>query len=472
MRLTALCTLLCSALLPLSAGAAADAYSLPEDLKREAAELRDAALEENRAYEILSSLTTEVGHRFAGSPGDRAAVAWALDKLRELGFRNVRAEAVKVPHWVRGEISVQITGPWPQPLDALALGGSIGTPEHGLEAPVIGVQSLAELEQLDPEEVRGKIVYIGGRMPRTRDGSGYSEAGPKRWYGAIPAARKGAVALLIRSVGTDNNPTPHTGSTRYAEDVRRIPAAALANPDADLLERQLASGRPVTVKMHLSARYLPDAVSANVIGEIPGEREEIVLLAAHLDSWDVGTGAHDDGAGVAIVTEAARLIREHTGTPRRTLRVVLYANEEFGLSGAKAYAEKHAAEIGKHTLAMEADLGGFRVWAFGSRLPENRVPVAKAVAELLVPLGVAWDGNQSYGGADIGPLMKRGVPVFGPRQDATRYFDLHHTANDTLDKVDPDQLSQNVAVYAVAAYVAANLDLDFGRIEMPEVEDE
>lgn len=431
--------------------------TLADELREEAVELREAVLQNNRAYEIVSSLTTEVGPRFAGSEGDRAAVAWALNKLRELGFSNVHAESVTVPHWVRGDIAVDITAPWPQDLNAIALGGSVGTSEQGLEAPVIGVESLEALKALDAEEVRGKIVYIGSEMRRTRDGAGYGEAGPKRWYGAIPAAQKGAVALVIRSVGTDNNPTPHTGSTSYSDQVRKIPAVALSNPDADLLERQLASGNPVQMRLKLTSRYLPDAVSANVIGEIPGDTGEIVLLGAHLDSWDVGTGAHDDGAGVAIVTEAARQIREQTGEPRRTIRVVLFANEEFGLSGARAYAREHAAEIPRHVLAMEADLGGFRVWRFDSRVAEQDLPLVRAVADLLKPLDVSLGDNQAHGGADIGPLMKKGVPAFGPQQDATRYFDLHHTENDTLDKIDPKQLTQNVAVYAVAAYVAANI---------------
>lgn len=437
---------------------------LPAELVQTATQLRDSALEKNRAYDIVASLTTEVGPRLAGSDGDRAAVAWALAKLKELGFSNVHAEAVTVPHWVRGSIAVNITAPWPQELAAIALGGSIGTAEDGIEAPVVMVKTLEELQQLKPEQVRGKIVYIGGRMQRSHDGSGYGQAVAKRWAGAMESAKLGAVAVLIRSAGTDNNPTPHTGSMGYDDKVKKIPAAALANPDADLLERELASGRAVTVHMKLTARRLPDETSANVIGEISGRTDEIVLLGAHLDSWDVGTGAHDDGAGVAIVTEAARLIGELDGKPRRTIRVVLFANEEFGLSGARAYAAQHADEIDRHVLVMEADLGAFPVWQFSSRVPEDKLPLAKAVGELLAPLNVAWGDNDTHGGADIGPLMRQGVPAFGPLQDAEPYFDLHHTENDTLDKIDPAQLRQNVAVYATAAFIAANLEQNFGRL--------
>lgn len=443
---------------------------LPAKLSQTATQLRDGALKENQAYDIIASLTTEVGPRSAGSDGDRAAVAWALTKLKELDFSNVHAEPVTVPHWVRGEIAVNITAPWPQELEAIALGGSIGTAEDGIEAPVVMVETLDELKQLAPEQVRGKIVYIGKRMQRTHDGSGYGTAVAKRWAGAIEAAKLGAVAVLIRSVGTDNNPTPHTGSMGYDDKVKKIPAAALANPDADLLERELASGRTVTAHMKLTARRLSDEMSANVIGEIPGRTNEIVLLGAHLDSWDVGTGAHDDAAGVAIVTEAARLIGELDGKPRRTIRVVLFANEEFGLSGGRAYAVQHTDEIDRHVMVMEADLGAFKVWQFSSRVPEDKVPLAQAVAKLLEPLDVAWGDNHTHGGADIGPLMRQGVPAFGPLQDAEPYFDLHHTENDTLDKIDPAQLRQNVAVYATAAYIAANLEQDFGRVPVKSEE--
>lgn len=444
---------------------------LPDAIVDRATELRDNAVTQNRAYTIVESLTTEVGPRFAGSAGDRAAVAWALNKLKELGLRNVRAETVTVPQWVRGDISVAVIAPFPQQLAALALGGSIGTPEDGIEAPVVAAADIEQLKNLKPGDVQGKIVYFNGRMKRTRDGTGYGKAVRKRGYGAIEAAKLGAVGVLIRSAGTDNNRLPHTGAMRYEEGVRRIPAAALTNPDADLLDGQLATGRAVSVHMKLTSRYLPDATSANVIGEITGRTDEIVLLGAHLDSWDVGTGAHDDGAGVAIVTEAARLIGALREKPRRTLRVVLYANEEFGLSGAKAYAEMHAGELNKHVVAMEADFGAGRVWEFNSRVAPDALPLVRAIHQLLAPLDIAYGNNEGYGGADIGPLRNLGVPVLEPRQDGTLYFDLHHTDNDTLDKIDPEQLSQNVAVYTVAAYVAANVERDFGRLPVAEDEE-
>lgn len=440
--------------------------ALSELVRENVAALQRRAIEDPRAFEIAASLTTEVGPRLAGTAGDRAAVAWALTKLRELGFQNVRAEPVEVPHWERGKLQAEVLAPFPQKLEAVALGGSIGTSEDGISAPVVAVQNLEELAQLKPSQVRDHIVYIGERMERSRDGSGYGKAVRKRGVGAIEAAKLGAVGVVIRSVGTSDERFAHTGTMRYQEGVRRIPAIALSNPDADLLERQLASGRDVTFRIHSTARYLPNEISANVIGEIPGREkpEEIVLLAAHLDSWDLGTGAHDDAAGVAIVTAAARLIGDLRRPPQRTVRVVLYANEEFGLSGAKAYAEKYAKTLDKHVLAMEADFGAGVVWRFSSRVAEERLPAVAAIYQLLEPLGIEWAGNAAYGGADIGPLRDRGVPVVQPGQDGSTYFDIHHTANDTLDKIDSIQLSQNVAVYATAAYVAAMLDGDFGRL--------
>jgi len=465
---------LCSALLLLSVPATAQ--SLAPETAATAAALRDSAMQGTRAFEIVRSLTLETGPRPAGSAGDRAAVEWGVRKLKELGFQNVRAEKVTVPHWVRGAESGEIVSPWPQPVILAALGGSVGTPEGGIEAEVVQVPDVAALEGMDAvtaARVKGKIVFINRRMERAKDGSGYGPAVAGRGRGAIAAGKLGAAAVLIRSVGTDNNRTPHTGAMRYEDGVPRIPAAALSNPDADTLEGQLGiaekSGKPVVFRLKLGAHLLPDGESANVIGEIPGREkpEEIVLLGGHLDSWDLGTGAIDDGAGCAIMIEAARRIGELPQHPRRTVRVILFANEEFGLSGGRAYAEKYAADLPRHILAGESDFGSGRVWQADSRVAPEALPLFDEIAKLLAPIGVERGDNESGGGADLSPLAPAGVPVVGLSQDGTWYFDWHHTANDTLDKIDARDLDQNVAAWAALAYAVAEMPGNFGKAPEP-----
>jgi carboxypeptidase Q len=444
--------------------------SLSDPIRSTAASLRDEAMKGTRAYEYVRSLTTEVGPRMAGSEGDRKSIEWGLRMMRELGFANVRAEAVTVPHWEPGNAEGQILAPWPQPVVLLPLGGSVGTPEGGLEGEVVEVPSVEDLDKMSPETVRGKIVFINKRMERKKDGSGYGAAVSGRGRGAAVAGKLGAVAVLIRSIGTDNNRTPHTGAMRYEEGGVRIPAAALSNPDADLLAAQVASGKPVRFRLLLGSRYLPDAQSANVIGEIVGREkpEEIVLLGCHLDSWFPGTGAVDDAAGCAIVMEAARRIGQLPQKPRRTIRVVLFANEEFGLSGARAYAEKYAADLPRHILAGESDFGSGRVWKIDTRVAPESLPVVSEIAKLLAPIGVEAGDNEAGGGADLIPMAPARVPLLGLGQDGTEYFDWHHTANDTLDKVEPKDLDQNVAAWAATAYVAAEMPGDFGRAPQPE----
>ncbi len=461
-RLLFLLTLCTVTLFPLSTAHAQAPATLPEDVRATAAALHQAALAGTRAYDIVRSLTVEVGPRPAGSAAHDAAVAWGLRTLKDLGFQNVHAEKTMVPHWVRGAESGEIVAPYPQPVHLAALGGSVGTPEEGIEAPVIEVTSLQAVDALDPAQVQGKIVFFDVRMQRTKDESGYRDAVPVRGGGASRAAKLGAAAVLIRSIGTDNNRTPHTGGMRYQADVKQIPAAALSNPDADLLAAEIASGKPVTFRLKLGAHVLPEVETASVVGEIPGREkpEEIVLLGAHLDSWDLGTGAIDDGTGVAIAIETARRIGELPKKPRRTLRVVLFANEEFGLSGARTYAEVHKDELARHVMAGESDLGSGRVWRISSRVDAARLPI---VADLAKLLGVEQGGNESEGGADLGPLVPARVPVIALHQDATSYFDYHHTANDTLDKIDAKDLDQNVASWAAVAYAIADLPGDLGR---------
>jgi carboxypeptidase Q len=434
--------------------------------------LRERALESDLAWELVSSLTTEVGPRLAGSAGDRRAVAWGIATLERLGFDEVRTEPVTVPHWDRGEAEGQILAPFPQPLHLTALGGSIGTAEEGLEAEVVELRSVAELGQATEEQLRGKIVFLSQAMERRTDGSGYREAVPNRGAGASLAAAKGAVGLLIRSVGTGTHRFPHTGSLRYADSAPRIPAAALAVPDAELLQRQVASGKPVRVRFRLTARHLPEAQSANVVGEIRGSSrpEEILLLACHLDSWDLGTGALDDASGCGIVIAAAKLLAELPARPARTVRVVLYANEEFGLSGARAYAERHAEELPRHVLAVEADLGAGRILKLAGRVAPEGLPVLREALVDLEPLGVEWLDEPAYGGADLSPLVPHRVPLADLRHDASTYFDYHHTADDTLDKVDPEDLRQCVAAYVVLAWHVASDDRPLGPAPEPPAE--
>ncbi|HEX7013357.1 MAG TPA: M20/M25/M40 family metallo-hydrolase [Steroidobacteraceae bacterium] len=435
-----------------------------------AAALRDHAASGTQAYDHLTSLVTEVGPRLAGSSGDTAAVRWAMNKLARLGFSNVRSQDVLVPRWVRGEAQVTLLSSPAQPLVALALGGSVGTPEEGIEAQVIEVASLEALEALKPEAVRGKIVFINQRMERARDGRGYGATVRNRTQGASAAADLGAVAIVIRSLGTSDNRIAHTGTVSYRVDAPRIPAFAISNPDADQLARHLKAGKPVRLHVKSTSRELSPAWSANVIGEIPGRERanEIVLLGAHLDSWDPGQGALDDGAGVAIVMEAARLIAGLKERPARTIRVVLFANEEFGLSGAREYARLAGDEVARHVIGMESDLGAGPVWRVQSQVAAEALPAIDKIRAVLAPLGIESGSNSAHGGADLSPLRELGMPVLDLSLDATQYFDVHHTINDTLDKVDRKALDQSVAAFAVAAYLSATKDGDFGRIGSSE----
>ena len=428
--------------------------------------LRDGLVKGSEAFAFVRDLTTEVGPRSAGSAGDAAAVAWAKARLEALGFDRVYTQEVTVPHWDRGDLEVRTEAPFPQRLVAASLGGSIGTAQEGLHGEVVRFDSLEALKAAPDVAVTGKIVFLDQSMMRDREGKGYSPVVRGRADGASLAGAKGAKAIVIRSVGTDANARfAHTGTVTYAINAPRIPAVALSNPDADQLSRQYATAmarqEPVRLFLRSTARELPMAKSANVIGEITGNElpDEVVVLGGHLDSWDLGHGAIDDGAGVAIATAAAIGIKQAGLKPRRTIRVVLWANEEFGLSGANEYARREAANLGKHVGAVEADFGGARVFRFSSRVAATAVPAMQQVQSVLAPLGIEWGNNEASGGADTGPLRREGVPVFNLQQDGTLYFDNHHTANDTLDKVDPAAVDQATAAYAVLAWLLAQGNL-------------
>ena len=442
------------------------AQTIDERVLASAVALRDETAAGTDAYDLLAELTYEVGARLAGSDGDRRAVAWALRTLEARGFQNVRAETVRVPSWQRGTLQVTLPAVDERPLVATALGGSVGTPDAGIEAPLLRVTSLDELRALSAAEVAGHIVYIDERMARSKTGTGYAQTVPNRVRGASIAAERGALGLIIRSVGTSDARIAHTGTIIYKPGVARIPAAALAHSDADRVTWLLARHDSVLLRMTSTARRLGTVDSANVIGEIPGDgsSDEIIVLAAHLDSWDLGTGALDDGAGVAIVVKVAELLAAQVPRTKRTIRVVLFANEEYGLSGAAQYRADHSDELDRHALALESDFGAGRVWRLSSQVPQVSLPFIDSIARLLAPLGIERGGNAATGGADIRRLREAGVPVLALDQDGTQYFDYHHTRDDTLDKVDRADLDQNIAAMATAIYVIAASDVDLGRL--------
>ena len=446
-----------AALVPLAAGFAAAPASV-QPLPVAVVELQRSALAGTVAADLARSLATEAGPRPAGSEGLARGVAWGLATLTRLGFENVRAEPVTVPHWERGTASGEIVAPFPQPVALAALGGSIGTVEGGIEAEVVATENLETLAQLPAEAVRGRIVYFGERMQRTRDGAGYGKTVPIRSKGPAAAAKLGAVAVLIRSVGTDSNRLPHTGTTIDEEGGARIPAAALSIPDADLLEQELLSARSVRFRLRLACRELPEVESANVVGELRGRErpEEVVVLSGHLDSWDLGTGALDDAAGIGNAIAAAQLIAALPERPRRTIRIVLYANEEFGLSGGKAYAVAHRDELSQHQAGLESDLGSGRVFRLRTSFAPEDAAFAGTLARALAPLGVELDAaTRASGGADVSPIADLGVPMVDLAHDVTTYFDFHHTANDTADKLVPADMAQATAAFATVAWMLA-----------------
>ena len=429
-----------------------------------AAKLRDQALAGNRAWEIVEGLTTEIGPRLAGTEAEARARDWAVRKLTALGFANVRVEPFDMPVWVRGSEDAAIVAPFPQKLHLSALGGSGSTGDKGLEAEIAAFDSVDALSAADPAAVRGKIVFVDHRMMPTMDGSSYGFFGAVRRTAPSIAAQKGAAAIVIRSLGTDHHRNPHTGQTNWAEGVKPIPAAALSIPDAEQIARALSRGKPVRLRLLLTPRQIGVRPSGNVVAEIPGSDPAagVVLAGGHLDSWDLGTGAIDDGAGVAITAAAAKRILDSGIQPRRTIRIVWWGAEEVGLLGANAYAKAHGHE--PHALAGESDFGAGRIWSLASRVNDADLPAVRAMAQALAPLGVALGDNQSHGGPDVSPLAALGIPIISPEQDGLDYFDLHHTPDDTLDKIDRAALDQNVATWTAVLWIAANGDAAFGRV--------
>ena len=427
----------------------------PAQVAPEIERLRDAALNDTIAWDIVEGLTTEVGQRLAGTEAEERARQWAVARLTALGFKNVRIEPYRMPVWERGAESAEIVSPFPQKLTLAALGNSAATSAAGLTAEVAVFPSIAAFQSAPDSAIKGRIVYIGNAMPRTQDGSGYGAYGTARFTGPALAAQRGAVAIVIRSIGTDHHRFPHTGTTNFPDGVKPIPAAALSVPDAEQLERIAARGGPVRMKLVLTPRMVGSRESGNVIAEVPGSDPSagIVLVGGHLDSWDQGTGAIDDASGIAITAAAAKRIMD-AGTPRRTIRVVWFGAEEVGGLGGAAYAKAHASE--RHATASESDFGADRIWRFEVNLPAAALPIADRLQTALAPLGIARGSGLGGDGTDIGPTLKLGTAAIDLNQSGWDYFDTHHTPDDVLDRVDPAALRQNVAAWTAMLAVVAH----------------
>ena len=423
----------------------------PADYQLEAHQLTQAATNSVFGFSRLAALCDTFGPRFTGSTNLESAIDWCLTEMKMDGFRNVRGEEVTVPRWVRGKESAELLLPRRRALPMLGLGGSVGTPAEGIIADVLVVTGFDDLKQR-AAEAKGKIVLFN--VPFTE----YRETVIVRTQGAIHASRAGAVGSLIRSVGPFSMQTPHTGGMSYVDGVKKIPHVALSLEDANMLSRMAVRGEPIRVRLKMEARTLADGVSRNVIAEIPGieKPEEIVIVSGHIDSWDVGQGAMDDGGGCLAAWEAARLILKLGLRPRRTVRVVLWTNEENGMRGARQYAKRHKAALARHTLAIESDAGVFQPTGFGFLGSGRGMEIIHGVGKLLEPIGAA-DIAKGCRGADVLKLVSGGVPVMHLEVDREKYFWFHHTDADTIDKLDLLEFNCCVAAMAVMAYVIADL---------------
>lgn len=431
-----------------------------------AAALRDKALADQTAWTVTEDLTTSIGPRPVGSPAMARAKDWGVETFKRLGFENIKVEPFAKPTWHRGEESASIVAPYPFKLSILGLGGSVPTPAKGVEGEIVVFKTLADLEAVPDGSLKGKIAVVTTAMPKTQSGEGYGAVGAVRRTGPSTAGRKGAIAYLTRSVSTSDSRLAHTGIMRYADGAPQIPSAALGVPDAELLEN-LARRGPVRVKLNLASTTRADNVAWNISGDIRGSEtpEDVIVIGGHLDSWDVGTGAIDDASGIAITTAAAKLIGDLPRHPKRTIRVVMWGSEETGGS-SEAYAAANKDAIPNMIVAGESDLGAGRVYSL--QLPRGalKAPQLAALPSLMEPLKVIVSREPAaFGGADTQGLQEAGVPVFSLRQDATRYFDLHHSEDDTLDKVDPQALQQNVAAWTALLYLIADSDIDFRALK-------
>jgi len=443
---------------------------IPPEIVEQAILLRERALQDNLSVDIVESVTTEVGPRRMGTEGDRRVIAWAQAKFRELGFDRVWTEPVELDRgWTRGEARAEILEPFPHKIIMTALGYSVGT-DGDLVAEVVEFPTYDDLLAVpEGDSLKGKIAFISYSMadyvPPEEGGSGYGEGTRARGKGRVEAAKRGAEALVIRSVGVDNNRNGHTGSGyNYEEDVRKIPTAAVSAPDAVLIQNMLRRGKPVTLKMNLTSEITGPQMSANIIGEITGREDpdRFVVLGAHVDSWDEGTGALDDGAGIGSMMATAAMIGQMEQRPRRSIRVILFSGEEIGFYGVYAYMKKHADNIDSHLLGAEVDTGGGRANTLSSGVGPNSLAVVREMHNLVAPLGIKFnDANTSNAQSDMSELSKAGMPALHLLQNPNGYFMYHHTPNDTFDKIIPEDMRYLTAAYVTLFYIAAEMDVDF-----------
>lgn len=452
-----------------SFSAAAQESALTEEIINHSNALGEKAINSDLGYDVVRSLTTEVGHRMVGSANDAKGVAWAVEKMKSYGFDRVWSEPVTARNWHRGPISTaRITAPFAQNMAVTALGGSVATAEDGITAEIAHFAEYKDLVEAEAGSLEGKIAYISLKM----DGTGltsYGYVGQGRRGGAIAAAKAGASAIIIRSVGTDDNRTAHTGGMSYQEGVTQIPAAAISNPDADLLDDMLSYGKPVTVSLRLTSHTHDPITTYNVLGEITGtdEPEKAVMLGAHLDSWDEATGALDDGVGVGIMIAAGKHIIDAGIKPKRSIRVLLFAAEEIGLVGAAEYVRAHKEDhkdFDDHILGAEWDSGTGKILSMTPGVGPASLNAVREMGKVLGPYGVAINpGNDAKGQSDMSSLGNAGMPAVNLNADNGYYMDYHHTANDTLDKVDAEAMRQATAVYTMFAWMAANMDVDYKK---------
>jgi carboxypeptidase Q len=429
-----------------------DAYREP------AGRLIGEAVSSTFAWQRLAVLTDTIGNRLSGSPALDRAIEWAVAEMKKDGLENVHTERVMVPKWVRGAENADLVEPVRHPMAMLGLGNSVGTPREGVRGEVVVVHSFEELDA-KAAMARGRIVLFNAAFTNYGETVRFRSNGPSR------AASYGAVAALVRSIGPDGLRLPHTGALQYTNDAPKIPAAAISSEDADRLQRMTDRGERAVVELRMEAHFDPDAESANVIGELRGRTnpDEVVVVSGHLDSWDVGAGATDDGGGCIVTWEALRLMKALNLRPRRTVRVVLWTNEENGGRGGLAYRDQHRAELSKHVMMLESDGGVFRPLGFGFSGSDRARETVRAIASLLTGIG-ANQISTGGGGADIGPSLQEGhIPGMSLDVDGSKYFLIHHTQADTIDKIDPVEMAKCAAAVAVMAYVVADLPKRLGE---------